>query len=134
MRISDWSSDVCSSDLLTHSDFLHEDLIGDPISDDDVITVESTSETITMVRTCRNKTAAPIMRKAAGIKEKTQNVRFTIHIYIRSHVAAIFSRFEPGMDVRLLHCSTPETRDSNTINLNRSEKRRVGRECVSMCK
>src|SRR3546814_249445 len=101
---------------LTHSDFLHEDLIGDPISDDDVITVESTSETITMVRTCRNKTAAPIMRKAAGIKEKTQNVRFTIHIYIRSHVAAIFSRFEPGMDVRLLHCSTPETRDSNTIN------------------
>src|SRR3546814_17925709 len=70
---------------LTHSDFLHEDLIGDPISDDDVITVESTSETITMVRTCRNKTAAPIMRKAAGIKEKTQNVRFTIHIYIRRH-------------------------------------------------
>src|SRR3546814_3606818 len=58
---------------LTHSDFLHEDLIGDPISDDDVITVESTSETITMVRTCRNKTAAPIMRKAAGIKRSEEH-------------------------------------------------------------
>src|SRR3546814_20376307 len=101
-----------------------------------------------MVRTCRNKTAAPIMRKAAGIKEKTQNVRFTIHIYIRSHVAAIFSRFEPGMDVRLLHCSTPETRDSNTINfikntlgerrlysyIFRSEERRVGKEWVRKCR
>jgi hypothetical protein len=101
---------------LTHSDFLHKDLIGDPISEGDVVTVDSTSETITMVRTCRNKTAAPIMRKAAGIKEKTQNVRFTIHIYIRSHVAAIYSRFDPGLDVKLLHCSTPETRDSNTVN------------------
>lgn len=101
---------------LTHVDYLHRDLLGDPIADDDVITVESTSETITMTRTCRNKAVAPIMRRAAGITAKTQNVRFTIHIYIRSHVAAIYSRFEPGVDVRLLHCSTPETRDSNTVN------------------
>jgi hypothetical protein len=101
---------------LTHLDFLHKDLIGDSISEDDVVTVDSTSETITMVRTCRNKTAAPIMQKAAGIKAKTQNVRFTIHIYIRSHVAAIYSRFEPGLDVKLLHCSVPETRDTNNVN------------------
>jgi hypothetical protein len=101
---------------LTHTDFLHKDLTGDPISDSDTVTVDSTSETITMVRTCRNKTAAPIMQKAAGIKAKTQNVRNTIHIYIRSHVAAIYSRFEPGLDVKLLHCSTPETRDTNTVN------------------
>jgi Vanillate O-demethylase oxygenase C-terminal domain len=101
---------------LTHTDFLHKDLTGDPISDSDTVTVESTSETITMVRTCRNKTAAPIMQKAAGIKAKTQNVRNTIHIYIRSHVAAIYSRFDPGLDVKLLHCSTPETRDTNTVN------------------
>ena len=101
---------------LTHADFLHADLLGDPITDDDVVTVDSTSETITMVRTCRNKAVAPIMAKAAGITAKTQNVRFTIHIYLRSHVAAIYSRFEPGLDVRLLHCSTPETRDSNTVN------------------
>jgi phenylpropionate dioxygenase-like ring-hydroxylating dioxygenase large terminal subunit len=101
---------------LTHTDFLHADLTGDRISDDDVVTVDSTSETITMVRTCRNKTAAPIMQKAAGVKAKKQNVRFTIHLYIRSHVAAIYSRFEPGLDVKLLHCSTPETRDTNTVN------------------
>ncbi|MDB6062937.1 MAG: Oxygenase [Verrucomicrobiaceae bacterium] len=101
---------------LTHSDFLHADLLGDSISDEDVVTVDSTSETITMVRTCRNKVAAPIMQKAAGIKAKTQNVRFTIHIYIRSHVAAIYSKFEPGLEVKLLHCSTPETRNSNTVN------------------
>jgi hypothetical protein len=101
---------------LTHTDFLHADLLGDPIAEDDVVTVDSTSETITMVRTCRNKAAAPVMQKAAGIKARTQNVRFTIHVYIRSHVAAIYSRFEPGMDVKLLHCSVPETRDSNTVN------------------
>jgi phenylpropionate dioxygenase-like ring-hydroxylating dioxygenase large terminal subunit len=111
---------------LTHTDFLHRDLIGDSISDTDVVTVDSTAETITMVRTCRNKTAAPIMQKAAGIKATTQNVRFTIHIYIRNHVAAIYSRFDPGLDVKLLHCSTPETRDSNTVNFiqNTSEARR----------
>jgi phenylpropionate dioxygenase-like ring-hydroxylating dioxygenase large terminal subunit len=111
---------------LTHTDFLHRDLIGDSISDTDVVTVDSTSETITMVRTCRNKTAAPIMQKAVGIKAATQNVRFTIHIYIRSHVAAIYSRFDPGLDVKLLHCSTPETRDSNTVNFiqNTSDARR----------
>jgi phenylpropionate dioxygenase-like ring-hydroxylating dioxygenase large terminal subunit len=110
---------------LTHTDFLHRDLLGDPISDDDVVTVESTSETITMVRTCRNKMAAPIMQKAAGVKAKTQNARFTIHIYIRSHVAAIYSRFDPGLDVKLVHCSTPETCDSNTVNFiqNTSEAR-----------
>ena len=101
---------------LTHVDFLHRDLIGDPIADDDVISVSSTSETITMSRTCMNKAVAPIMRRAAGITTPTQNVRFTIHIYIRSHVAAVYSRFDPGVDVRLLHCSTPETRDSNTVN------------------
>jgi hypothetical protein len=56
------------------------------------------------------------MQKAAGIKAKTQNIRNTIHIYIRSHVAAIYSRFEPGLDVKLVHCSTPETRDTNTVN------------------
>ncbi len=101
---------------LTHTDFVHADLLGDPIADSDVVTVDSTSETITMVRTCHNKAVAPLMQKAAGIKATTQNVRFTIHIYVRSHVAAIFSRFEPGLDVRLLHCSTPETRDSNRVN------------------
>jgi hypothetical protein len=101
---------------LTHTDFVHADLLGDSISDEDVVTVESTSETITMTRICRNKAAAPIMQKAAGIKAKTQDLRSTIHIYIRSHVAAIYSRFEPGLDVKLLHCSTPETRDSNTVN------------------
>lgn len=113
----------CSSELtmenlmdLTHADFLHSDILGDPIADDDVITVESTSETITMTRTCINKAVAPIMQKAAGITAKTQNVRFITHIYIRSHVAAMYSRFEPGVDVRMVHCSTPETRDSNTVN------------------
>lgn len=113
----------CSSELtmenlmdLTHADYLHTDILGDPIADDDEITVEYTSETITMRRTCINKQVAPIMQKAAGITAKTQNVRFTTHIYIRSHVACIYSRFEPGMDVRMVHCSTPETRDSNTVN------------------
>jgi phenylpropionate dioxygenase-like ring-hydroxylating dioxygenase large terminal subunit len=101
---------------LTHADFVHRDLLGDSLADDDVVTVESTSETITMTRTALNKTAAPVQQKAAGIKADKQNIRFCVHIYIRSHVAAIYSRFEPGLDVRMVHCSTPETRDSNRVN------------------
>ena len=111
---------------LTHTDFLHRDLLGDSITDDDVITVEYTSETITMSRTCHNKTAAPIQTKAAGIKADKQDICFTIHIYIRSHVAAIHSRFEPGLPVNLVHCSTPETAHSNRVNFiqNTSDARR----------
>lgn len=101
---------------LTHSDFVHANLIGDEISEQDEITVETTSETITMVRTCRGKTAAPIMQKAGGIKAKTQDLRSTIHIYVRSHVALVYSRFSPGFDVPLLHCSTPESRNSCRVN------------------
>lgn len=111
---------------LTHADFVHSDLLGDSLTDDDVVTVDSTSETITMVRTCLNKSAAPIQQRAAGIKADRQNVRFTIHIYVRSHVAAIHSRFEPGLEVNMVHCSTPETRDSNRVNFiqNTSQARR----------
>jgi phenylpropionate dioxygenase-like ring-hydroxylating dioxygenase large terminal subunit len=100
---------------LTHADFVHSDLLGDAITDDDTITVESTSETITMVRTSFNKTAAPIQQKAAGIKTDKQNVRFAVHIYVRSHVAAIYSRFEPGLEVRMVHCGVPETCSSNRV-------------------
>jgi len=101
---------------LTHADFVHRDLLGDSLADDDIVTVESTSETITMTRTAYNKTAAPVQQKAAGIKADKQNIRFCVHIYIRSHVAAIYSRFEPGLEVRMVHCSTPETRNSNRVN------------------
>lgn len=57
------------------------------------------SETVTMVRTCVNKSVAPVMKFFSGIRQPTQNVRQVIRIYLRSHCAIAYGRFSPGDDV-----------------------------------
>jgi phenylpropionate dioxygenase-like ring-hydroxylating dioxygenase large terminal subunit len=101
---------------LTHADFLHANVIGDEISDDDRIEVESTSETVTMIRHCKNKSVAPIMRWVGGVRAKYQDVRATIHIHVRNHVAITFGKFRPGFDVPLFHPCVPESRYRNRLN------------------
>src|SRR3546814_3182034 len=74
MRISDWSSDVCSSDLMTD------------VADD---------------------------RAAIDLKERSDSLVGRIAADIARAITE--GRLEPGAD------------------LNRSEERRVGKECVSTC-
>lgn len=96
---------------LTHADILHGNIIGDEQSESEEFEVRTTSETVTMIRHCKNKTVAPVMRWLGGANSKTQDVRQVIHIYVRSHVALIYGRFRPGYDVPVFHPSVPETRD-----------------------
>ena len=96
---------------LTHADILHANLIGDEKSESEEIEVITTSETVTMIRHCKNKSVAPAMRWLGGVKAKTQDVRQVIHIYVRNHIALIYGRFTPGYDVPVLHTSLPESRD-----------------------
>lgn len=102
---------------LTHADFLHADVVGDEKSDSETIETFYDSETITMVRTCTNKSVAPIMKFFSGIRQPTQNVRQVIRIYLRSHAAIAYGRFTPGDDVPLFHPCTPETRDRTRMEM-----------------
>ena len=101
---------------LTHADFLHANIVGDEKSDSETVEVFSTSETVTMVRTCTGKTVAPVMKFFSGIRQPTQNIRQVIHIFLRSHAAIAYGRFTPGDDVPLFHPCVPETRDRTRLD------------------
>src|SRR3546814_12014396 len=79
---------------LTHADFLHADVIGDEKSESETVETFFDSETITMVRTCKNKSVAPVMKFFSGIRQPTQNVRQVVRIYLRSHCAIAYGGFE----------------------------------------
>lgn len=91
---------------LTHSDFLHSKLIGDSLSEEDEISVDSTSETVTMVREAKGRRTSSAMR---GIVtwSKTQDLRAVTHIHLRSGVTILHGRFDPGISVRLFHPDVP---------------------------
>ncbi len=101
---------------LTHSDFLHADVVGDEKMDKEVVEVFHDSETITMVRTCTNKSVAPIMKRFGGVRAEVQQVRQVIRIYLRSHAAIAYGRFSPGDNVQLFHPCVPETRDRTRLD------------------
>jgi phenylpropionate dioxygenase-like ring-hydroxylating dioxygenase large terminal subunit len=93
---------------LTHADFLHSKLTGDALSDDDVIEVESTSETITMIRTARGR-SVPLAQKAVVRGAKTQNIRLVTVAHVRSGLCILHGDFNPGMSIRLMQPCNPET-------------------------
>ncbi|GAC1575974.1 MAG: hypothetical protein NVS3B5_07260 [Sphingomicrobium sp.] len=101
---------------LTHADFLHADVVGDEKMDKEVVEVFHDSETITMVRTCTNKSVAPIMKWFGGVRSEVQQVRQVIRIYLRSHAAIAYGRFSPGDNVQLFHPCVPETRDRTRLD------------------
>lgn len=101
---------------LTHADFLHAGVLGDAHSDDDRIDVQYTSETVTMIRQCKNKSVAPIMRWFGGVRAKYQDVRAVIHVHVRSSVALAYGRYTPGIDLKLFHPCVPESRNRCRLN------------------
>lgn len=101
---------------LTHADFLHADIVGDEKSQSDTVETFYTTETVTMVRTCKSKSVAPVMRFFSGISAPVQDVRAVIHIYLRSHCAIAYGRYTPGDDVPLFHPCVPETRDRTRLD------------------
>ncbi|MDT0576298.1 oxygenase [Croceicoccus sp. F390] len=101
---------------LTHADFIHADVVGDEKMDSEKVEVFHDSETITMVRTCVNKSVAPIMKVFGGVRDDVQQVRQVIRIYLRSHAAIAYGRFSPGDNVQLFHPCVPETRDRTRLD------------------
>lgn len=101
---------------LTHGDFVHANMVGDEQCESDEIEFWSTSETITMIRTCKQKTVAPIMRTAGGIRAKLQDTRTVTHIFLRSHVSLGYGSYKPGFDMPTFHPCVPEARDRTRVD------------------
>lgn len=100
---------VCENLLdLTHADFLHSSITGDPLSDADEISVDSTSETVTMTRTALGR-RTPKAQRAFAKSDRQDFIAVTL-VHVRSGVCLLHGDFRPGMSVRMLHPATPETR------------------------
>ncbi|WP_063533453.1 aromatic ring-hydroxylating dioxygenase subunit alpha [Burkholderia sp. MSMB1589WGS] len=101
---------------LTHSDFLHAKVFGNERSDEDRIDVRYTSETVTMIRRCKNKSVIPIMRWFGGVRAKYQDVHAVIHVHVRSSIALAYGRHIPGSDLPLFHPCVPESGNHCRLN------------------
>ncbi|WP_018636354.1 hypothetical protein [Parafrankia elaeagni] len=110
---------VCENLLdLTHADYLHSSLTGDALSDDDVVEVTSTSETVTMTRTATGRRTPKAQRQLA--KSEFQDFRAVTLVYVRSGVCLLHGDFRPGMSVRMVHPANPEStnRCRTTVSFN----------------
>jgi hypothetical protein len=120
---------VCENLLdLTHADFLHSWLTGDSLSEDDEISVESTSETVTMVRTAIGRPVPKAQRALA--KSDKQDLRAVTMVHVRSGVCILHGDFRPGMSVRMLHPTNPEspTRTRTAVTFNVQNTSEVARQ------
>jgi phenylpropionate dioxygenase-like ring-hydroxylating dioxygenase large terminal subunit len=100
---------VCENLLdLTHGDFVHGWLLGDPFSDSDEVTVETTSETITMTRVARGRRTPPAQRLFC--LSPRQSIVQVAHVWVRSGAVLLSMRSDPpGYTVRLFHPNVPES-------------------------
>lgn len=84
---------------LTHADFLHANAIGDSQSENDVVEVHSTSETVTRIRNVTRKSVAPVMRWIGGVRAQYQDLRAVLHVHLRNNVCISYPNFTPGYPI-----------------------------------
>jgi phenylpropionate dioxygenase-like ring-hydroxylating dioxygenase large terminal subunit len=110
--VFDCASELLAENLLdlTHADFLHSKITGDSLSDDDIVEVTSTSETVTMVRTAHGR-PIPAAQKGLAKGATTQNIRVVTVTHVRTGLCILHGDFNPGMSMRMLHPCNPETRN-----------------------
>lgn len=94
---------------LTHIDFVHGAYAGTSDSDDDSIRFESTSETVTMIRTTRGRPTSAYQRDVLGVTVPYQDMTAFTHIFIRSGVCFLHSHYSDAPSIPLMQSNTPES-------------------------
>ena len=95
---------------LTHIDFIHGNYGGTHESDSDSISVESTSETVTMIRRTDKKPTSEYQKKVLGVREPFQDVVFFTHVFIRSGVCFLHAHYSSAPSMPLMQNNMPESR------------------------
>ena len=94
---------------LTHLDFVHGAVFGDPFGGIEDISVEHTDEVIVMRRISRDRKPPKLLAPIMGNPE-SQDIAQTFLVHARSGVAlGIAWNTPPGWGFCLLMCNTPET-------------------------
>ena len=95
---------------LTHIDFVHSNYGGTSESEEDNIAVESTSETVTMIRTTTKRPTSDYQKKALGIRARYQDVTFFTHVFIRTGLCFLHAHYSSAPSMPLMQNNTPESR------------------------
>jgi hypothetical protein len=116
---------------MTHTDFLHGGMFGDPTAGEEDVSVESTDEVVTMTRVAKARKAPAAIRPFFGFP-KTVSYYETIRIYIRSGVAYGVGWVDPpgwGMGILLtnLPAAPDQTRQDGTLVMLRRPRREGGK-------
>src|SRR3546814_10414861 len=118
MRISDWSSDVCSSDL-------------------DMGTLEFNVEATHTTLALSNATGASESRSEGTIANPEWRARFDLR-YSKGPFRAFYQMYYLPSALRTVNATVENDPmphiSGNTRHSVRSEERRVGKECVSTCR
>lgn len=94
---------------LTHIDFVHGAYAGNSESEEDSIRFESTSETVTMIRTIRGRPTSDYQRDVLGVTERYQDMSAFTHVFIRSGVCFLHSHYSSAPSIPLMQSNTPES-------------------------
>jgi phenylpropionate dioxygenase-like ring-hydroxylating dioxygenase large terminal subunit len=101
---------------LTHIDFVHGAYAGTSESQKDDIRFESTSETVTMIRTVRGRPTSAYQRDVLGVKEPFQDTSAFTHVFIRSGVCFLHSHYSTAPSIPLMQSNTPESASLTRAN------------------
>lgn len=116
------SYELASENLLdlVHADYLHANFVGNEENESDEVTVESTSETVTMIRTVTGRTIPPALRRL-GIPCDKADYSAVAHVHLRSGAIVLYGKFTPGFSQPLFHPLIPESkhlcRNNYTFNI-----------------
>ena len=102
---------------LTHIDYVHGNFAGPPESESDKVTCESTSETVTMIRTIKKRKTSDYQREVLNIREPYQDQQVFTHVFIRSGVCFLHSHYSAAPSMPLMQTNTPESRVLTRANV-----------------
>jgi phenylpropionate dioxygenase-like ring-hydroxylating dioxygenase large terminal subunit len=102
---------------LTHIDFVHGNFAGSAESEDDRITFESNSETVTMIRSIKKKPTSQYHRDVLGITVKYQDHSVFCHVHLRSGMCFLHSSHTVSPSMPLMQTNTPESRNLTRANV-----------------
>jgi phenylpropionate dioxygenase-like ring-hydroxylating dioxygenase large terminal subunit len=101
---------------LTHIDFVHGAYGGTSESLEDTVRFESTSETVTMIRTIKGRPTSAYQRDVLGIREPFQDTSAFTHVFIRSGVCFLHSHYSSAPSIPLMQSNTPESKTLTRAN------------------